>query len=184
MRFEPVVAENLHIPLMTLHDALLALDANNVEPILKPTKKTGRATSSPRRHSLMGIAVGTAQRLEWTGLSPRDANKAVAAKLNALGVKPTRGKDHITADTLRRWRGKISEIQPLVRSVPQMLQSKPSPEDLGWINAALNANNMMTEKWRAQIAALVPADAQRFVLVALENAISQMSLADPAKPLS
>src|SRR5216683_5662862 len=103
MRFEPVLAETLHVPLMGLHGALLALNENNIEPILKPTKRSGRATSSPRRYALIGIAVGATQQLEWTGLSPADAHKAVAAKLRALGIKPTRGKNGVTADTLRRW---------------------------------------------------------------------------------
>src|SRR5712691_5060325 len=123
-RFEPALTETLHVPLMSLHSALLALNENNVEPILKPTKRTGRAASSPRRSTLMGIAVGAAQRLEWTGLSPLDANKAVATKLNALGVKPTRGKGGVTAGTLRRWRDKINEVQPLLRLLPEVLQSE------------------------------------------------------------
>jgi hypothetical protein len=43
---------------------------------------------------------------------------------------------------------------------------------------------MLSEKWRAKIAALAPAEARRSVLLALENAISEMMLADqnPAKP--
>jgi hypothetical protein len=45
----------LHVPLMTLHSALLALNENNIEPVLKPRKRTGRATSSPRRYALIGI---------------------------------------------------------------------------------------------------------------------------------
>jgi hypothetical protein len=184
MRFEPALAESLHVPLMSLHSALLALNENNIEPILKPTKRTGRVTSSPRRYALIGIVVGAAQRLEWTGLSPEDANKAVAAKLNALGIKPTRGKNGVTADTLRRWRERINATQPLLRSLPQLLQSKVSAEDLGWIDAAHNAEILLTEKWRARIAALASADARRFVLLALGNSISEMTLADPAKPPS
>lgn len=183
-RFEPVLTETLHVPLMSLHSALLGLNENNVEPILKPTKRTGRAASSPRRYILMGIVVGAAQRLEWTGLSPAEANKAVAAKLKALDIKPARGKGGVTAGTLRRWRDKINEVQPLLRSLPQVLQSKLSAEDLGWINAAVNVDSMMTEKSRAQIAALAAADARRFVLLALEKAISEMMLADPVKPPS
>lgn len=184
MRFEPVLTESLHVALVILHTALLALNENNVEPILNPTPRTGRATSSPRRYALNGIAVGVARRLEWTGLSPLDANKAVTTKLNALGVKPTRGSGGVTAGTLRRWRDKINEVQPLLRSLPQVLQSELSAEDLGWINAAVNVDSMMTEKSRAQITALAVADARRFVLLALEQAVSQMMLADPAKPPS
>jgi hypothetical protein len=184
IQFRPVLAETLHVPLMNLHNALLALNENNVEPILKPTKRSGRATSSPRRYVLIGIAVGAARRLEWTSLSPLDANKAVATKLNALGVRPTRSSGGVTAGTLRRWRDKINEVQPLLRSLPQVLQSELSAEDLGWIDAAVNVDSMMTEKSRAHITALAVADARRFVLLGLENAIFQMDLADPAKPPS
>src|SRR5947209_1764021 len=118
---------------MNLHGALLALNENNVEPILKPKKRTGRAPSSPRRYGLIGIAVGAAQRLEWTGLSAAEANKAVATKLNAVGVEPKRGKSRVTADTVRRWRERTNETQPLVRALPQVLQSDLSAEDVGWI---------------------------------------------------
>jgi hypothetical protein len=181
--FEPVLAERLHVPLMTLQSALLALNENNIEPILKPTKRKGRATSSPRRYGLIGIAVGTAKRLEWAGLSPPDANKAVASKLKALGIKPTRGGGSVTADTVRRWREQIDGTQALVRSLPELLLSMPlSAEDSGWVNAALNAETMVTEKWREKITALAPADARRFVLLALEKAISEMTLTDPASP--
>ena len=80
MQFGSVRAETLHTPLLNLWSALLALNENNIEPILRPTKRTGRAASSPRRYALIGIAVGAAMRLEWTGLSKADANNAVATK--------------------------------------------------------------------------------------------------------
>jgi hypothetical protein len=108
----------------------------------------------------------------------------VAAKLKALDIRPTRGKGGVTADTLRRWREQISTTQPLLRSLPQVLESELSAEDRGWINAAVNADSMTTEKSRAQIAALAAADARRFVLLALEKSISEMTLADPPKPPS
>jgi hypothetical protein len=181
-RFEPVLAESLHVPLMSLHSALLALNDNNIEPILKSTKRTGRATSSPRRYALIGIAVGAAQRLEWTGLSPEEANKAVAAKLNALGIKPTRGKNDLTADTLRRWRERISETRPLLRAQLKLLDI--GAEDIGWINAGTNAESMLTEDLREKVAALAQAEARRFVLASLEASIRQMALADPPKSLS
>lgn len=184
VRFEAALAECLHVPLLNLHGALLALNENNVEPILRPTRRTGRATSSSRRYALIGFAVGAAQQLQWTGLSSADANKAVARKLATLGIKPTRGKGGITADTLRRWRERINATQPLLRSLPQVLQSELSAEDLGWINATHNADSILTEKSRAQIASLAPAAARRFVLLALEESIRQMALADPAKPPS
>ena len=129
----------------------------------------------------MGIAVGAARQLEWMGLSPLDANEAIATKLNAIGVKPTRGSGGVTAGTLRRWRDKINEVQPLLRSLPQVLQSELSAEDLGWIDAAMNVDSMMTEKSRAQITVLAGADARSSVLLALEKSITEMTLADPAK---
>jgi len=43
---------------------------------------------------------------------------------------------------------------------------------------------MLTDEWRKKIAALVAADARRFVLLSLEKSISGMKLADPAKPAS
>jgi len=65
-----------------------------------------------------------------------------------------------------------------------MLQSELSAEDLGWISASQNAESMLTDEWRKKIAALVAADARRFVLLSLEKSISGMKLADPAKPAS
>ena len=176
MQFESVQAQTLHVPLLSLSSALVALNENNIEPILKPTKRSGRAASSPRRYALVGIAVGAAQRLEWVGLSPADANKAVATKLNTLGIKPTRGKNCVTADTLRRWREQISVVRPLVRSQSQLERRDIGAEDIGWINAATNADDMLTEEWRGKIATLTPADARRFILSALEENIRQMML--------
>jgi len=185
IRFEAALAEGLHVPILSLHSALLALNENNVEPILKPTKRTGRATSSPRRFALIGIAVGAAQQLEWTGLSPMDANKAVAAKLNALGVTPTRGKGGVTADTLRRWREKVNTTRPLVRSLPQLLESELSAEDRGWMNATIQADDMLTGELKIKIQALAPSDGGRRVLRALENSVTKMNLAEnPPNPPS
>jgi hypothetical protein len=176
MRFETVREELLHMPLLNLAGALLALDQNNVEPILKPTKRTGRATLGSREYALRGIAVGTAMRLEWTGLSPADANKAVATKLNALGVKPTRGKEGVSAATVRRWREQIDVVRPLLELRPQECSG-----DLGWITAAMNADDMVTEEWRTKITTLATADARRFVFSSLEANIREMMLAFPAK---
>jgi hypothetical protein len=164
------------VPLLNLSSALLALNENNVEPILRPTKRSGRAASSPRRYVLIGIAVGAAMRLEWTGLLPADANRAVARKLNTLGIKPTRGKNGVTADTLRRWREQINVVRSLLRSQSQLAPRDTGAEDIGWINAAKNADHMLTEEARG-IAALTQDDARRFILSALEQNIRQMKLA-------
>jgi hypothetical protein len=160
LRFESVKAETLHEPLLNLSSALLALNENNVELILRPTKRSGRAASSAGRYALIGIAVGAAMRLEWTGLLPADANRAVARKLNTLGIKPTRGKDGVTADTLRRWREQINVVRPLLRSQSKLAPRDTGAEDIGWINAATNADDMLTDEWRGKIKALSAADAR------------------------
>jgi hypothetical protein len=176
MQFESVRAETLHVPLLNLSSALVALNENNIDPILEPTKRSGRAPSSPKRYALIGIAVGTAQRLEWVGLSPADANKAVAAKLKNLGIQPSRGKNGVTADTLRRWREQINVVRPLLRSRSQLEPRHVRTEDIGWINAATNADDMVTEEWRGKIAALTRADARRFILSAPEENIRKLAL--------
>ena len=56
-------------------------------------------------------------------------------------------------------------------------------EDTGWINAATNADEMLTEEWRGKIATLTPANARRFILSALEENIRQMTCF-PVKPPS
>ena len=101
-----------------------------------------------------------------------DANNAVARKLGGLGIEPARGKNGVTADTLRRWREKLNEVRPLLHLKP----SDIGAEDIGWIDAAKNADDMLTEELRGKIAALTPADARRFILSALEKNIRQMML--------
>src|SRR5258708_4603990 len=79
--FRPVLDERLHVPLMKLSSALLALNDNNVHPILQPNtpRRGGRSQDSPDRQALIGIAVGTVERLLWTGMELGEADKAVAA---------------------------------------------------------------------------------------------------------
>jgi hypothetical protein len=184
MRFEAALTEGLHIPLLNLSSALVALDDNNIEPILKPTKRTGRPASSPRRYAVIGIAVGAAQRLEWAGLAPAEANKVVATKVGKLGIEPARGKNSVTADTLRRWREQVNTVRPLLRA-----QSQPRPPAIGvaedgWIIAATNAESMLTAEDRTKIASLDSNDARRFILSALEQNVRKMELAFPVKPPS
>jgi hypothetical protein len=176
MTFQPALGEGLHMPLLNLHGALLDLNENNIAPVLRPAKRTGRAVLSSDRNALVGIVIGTARRLEWTALTPAAADKAVATKLAALGVKPARGKNDITAATLRGWRKRLKEVQPLLRVLPSLLCLEISPADRGWINAAMNAEEMLTEKWRSRVEALATAAARRFILDALENGVRQMKL--------
>jgi hypothetical protein len=176
MSFRLVLAEGLHVPLLNLHGALLALNENNIEPILKPVKRTGRAVSSPQRFNLIGIAIGSALRLEWTDMGPAAANEAIAAKLTALGVKPTRGRGGVTGRTVRGWRERVEATEPLLRALPRLLGQVISSEDLGWISAARNTEGMLTEKWSARIRALTPSTARRLILDALENSIRKIEL--------
>lgn len=75
IRFEPALREQLHVPLMDLHGALLALNDGTVERVLKPTVPAagGRKPDSPRQQKLVGYAVGAVGRLRWTGISPGEA---------------------------------------------------------------------------------------------------------------
>jgi hypothetical protein len=113
---------------------------------------------------------------ELSRCADRDADQC--AKLNALGIKPARGKGDVTANTVRRWGEKIDETRPL-RSVSQL---ELSAKDRGWITADINARLMLTEEERVKLAALADADARRFILDSLEASVRVMALADPLKP--
>lgn len=175
--FAPASTEGLDLPPLNLANALLALNNNIVEPILKPTPRTGRAVHSPRRFALMGIAVGVVRRLELTGMPLKDANREVANKLTALGIRPARGSGQkINARTLRDWRERVSEVGPLVRRFLEDPRREMSAEDLGLINAAVNANDLMTAEWICRLQAMPPGDARRLILDALEQNIREMNL--------
>jgi hypothetical protein len=180
--FELVLQEGLHVPLLNLNSALLALNENNVEPILKPTKRIGRAISSPRYYALIGNAVGAAQQLELTRLRPAQANKAIANKLSALDIKPTRGKNDVTAGTVRRWRERIDEVRPFLKLPSQKLVQQLSAEQSGWVNAALIAEDMLSDKSRTKIQALAPATARRFVLAVLDASVTAIGPWNPPNP--
>jgi hypothetical protein len=48
-------------PLLDLASALMALNANNVVPLLKPSPRSGRAYDSPMRQALVGFAAGAVE---------------------------------------------------------------------------------------------------------------------------
>jgi hypothetical protein len=108
------------------------------------------------------------------------ADKTVAAKLTALGIKPGRGPGGITSRTLRGWREGVDVARPLVGMLQQSPGDVMSAEDLGWVTAVINADEMVTGKWRCRIRGLAPADARRFVLDALEKNIREMKLGQAA----
>ncbi len=101
--FNSVLAEDLHVPILKLQDALTALDKNNVLPILKPIKTSGRAPSSHAYAALKGHAAATVMRLRRLHFDPDHACVLVAAGLVKLGVRPERGRGAITANTVRHW---------------------------------------------------------------------------------
>jgi hypothetical protein len=169
MRFSEILAEGLHIPLLNLHGALLALNHNSVEPLLKPTPSVGRAPESEPRQALIGFAVGTVGRLRWTGLSNPAAYKAVADTLQKMGVNPSRGSGRVTGRTVRNWCETVSA-------------------DVGGRTiAAMNANLMLSPKWQAVIKAQPPEKARKFTLGSLTVAVRKLSSnataeKNPSKP--
>lgn len=103
MRFQAVVYRSPQLPLIRLASALRELDKGHVEPLLAPapTQKGGRTADTTARQSLVGTAVGTVRCLEWTGLRPRDAQRAVADVLDKLEIKPGRGRPDNGAHSAR-----------------------------------------------------------------------------------
>src|SRR5262249_16631280 len=104
-------AENLHVPIMRLQDALSMLDHGETQPMLKRVRRPrgGRAPSSQTYASLRGYAAATVQLLQQAGLARDDAHKAVATELSRLGVRPQRGSGTVTATTVQNWCSVVAE---------------------------------------------------------------------------
>jgi hypothetical protein len=186
MRFSPVLREVLHMPLLNLSSALLALNENNVEPILKPRTQPrgGRSYDSARRQALVGIAVGAVGQLQWTGMRPAEAHKAVAAALNKIGVAPARGKRPIQPRTLREWCERVNAGYPLLRVIcssdPEALRHwayRANPDEAGLSAATVNAAEMLTDEARSRIEGLPVPAARDLVLRELSQTIRKMELA-------
>jgi hypothetical protein len=148
MSFDQVLAENLHVPLLNLMGALAALDENNVEPILKPTKGSGRAPDSPRRAALMACAVIAVRQLQDIGVGRHEAVQMVARTLSRLGVRAGRGSGAITDRTVRGWCERVAQgAGPIATQAALMMEphwnktieSKPPVERRKWILAMLSA---------------------------------------------
>jgi len=101
--FKVPFAEGLHVPIIKLQQALLALNDNNVLPMLKPVKRAGRVKSSDEREALKGWAAGTVQRLLQSGLKPAEAHRLVAKELRRLSVRSERRTGDISDTTIRHW---------------------------------------------------------------------------------
>jgi hypothetical protein len=65
LRFRRTVSDELHLPLINLASALAALELNNVQPILRPVPRTGRAPDSAARQVMVGSAAGAVRQLEF-----------------------------------------------------------------------------------------------------------------------
>jgi hypothetical protein len=104
-------AENLHVSIMRLQDALWMLDHGQTTPMLKPVRRRRgwRAPSGETYASLRGHAAATVQLLRQAGLARDDAHKAVARVLGQLGVRPERGSGTVTATTVRNWCDEVAK---------------------------------------------------------------------------
>jgi hypothetical protein len=176
MQFRVTLDELLHLPPLNLSAALLALNNNNVTPILKPTAtlKGGSAFDSVDRQVLIGVAVGTVGRLRWTGMSVLKAYRLVATGLVMLGIKPARGAGPITARTVKEWCQRLSANRPAIRSIlagGTAALAEAEPSDIAPMSAVVQADEMLSPKWQSLIERQ-PRDAARvFVVDSLRAAI-------------
>jgi hypothetical protein len=174
--FDPVLKEGLHLPLSNLVSALIALNDNNVAPILSPTPKPtgGRSPDSPDRLGLIGIAVGTVDRLLWTKMPSGEARRLVAAELVKLGIKPARGTRRIGARTIKEWCDRLSAdrvaVKPILASQPGAI-ANADPNDIARFVAVINADEMTTAKWRSILDRLPEPVARKFILDSLRTSI-------------
>jgi hypothetical protein len=106
--FGAPLAENLHVPLVRLQDALAMLDQGRTDLMFKRAKHPGGAFSDERHKGLKGHAAATVQLLQQIGLARHDAHQAVAKLLRQLGVRPERGSGTVTATTVRNWCNVVS----------------------------------------------------------------------------
>jgi hypothetical protein len=106
--FQKPLAGSLQLPIIHLMDALVGLDNNLVLPIVKPIRRRGRSRSSHAYAALKGHAAGTVRHLKEAGFSVKEAHRAVAKRLNKLGVRPERGSGPITEHTVRNWCDDVS----------------------------------------------------------------------------
>ena len=104
--FQQPFAQNLHVPILHLQDALRKLDEGAVPPMLKPVRRAGRA---PTHAAVWGYVAGTVSDSFKSGVSLEDARKRVAEALVKLGVRAERGNKPVTHRTVRTWCEKVSE---------------------------------------------------------------------------
>jgi len=127
--FEPVRAGGMLFPLISLCNALSALEDNNVLPLLKPKRRSAPSPSSDAYNALKGNAVFTVRRLIAMGMTPLQARKAVAHTLTEAGVRPARrgaygGTQSVTERTIRKWQEDINADVGFRTTAAQSLRAK------------------------------------------------------------
>jgi hypothetical protein len=157
MRFRTGLDHNLHGPLLRLLSALLALDDNNVDPILRPSRIGGRAPDSGFRQALIGCAVAAVGRLRWTRMDRKVACKIVAETMRKAGVDPARGANALTERTVRHW-------------------CETDAADVGRhsIIAAI-ADTLLSELWRTRLQSEPTNLARKLILDALVDSVRQLN---------
>jgi hypothetical protein len=101
--FQAVKEEKLQAPLLLLVNALIALDNNLVEPMVKPRSRRGRAPATLARQTVKAAAAYVVRRFQDFGCNRTAACQDVAKQLRELRIKPDRGSGQITARTVREW---------------------------------------------------------------------------------
>jgi hypothetical protein len=139
-----------------LLDALVSLDNNSVSPIVKPTRRRGRAGSSHAHLALKGDAAGTVRRLVAAGLNRSDAEEKVAAQLRQLGVRAKRGSGNVTAATVRNWCNEVSSDVSRKGTAAQV------------------CDTMFTDAEDKRFLTLSNADARRYALGSLSDWVQSM----------
>jgi hypothetical protein len=141
--FAQPLSDNLHVPILRLLDAPLALDDNHVEPMLRPVPHRGRAKSTQARAALKGQVAGTVMRLMQAGVPQLEACDQVAKALATHGIRPERSGQPTTATTVRHW---CDDVEA----------------DIGRQGtAAMVFQDMFVEEERKRFAALPSCEAQR-----------------------
>jgi hypothetical protein len=108
MLFRTVERESLHLPLIALYDALIALYSNKVLPLLAPAARPAIPPATEARQVTIGAAAYVVASLQRKGLRRPAACAAVAKRLGALGLRPERGPGALTGRTGREWCDRVS----------------------------------------------------------------------------
>jgi hypothetical protein len=128
--FDRPFSESLHVPLLRLQDALMALENNQVDPVVRAVRRRGRSASSVRQVALRANAAGAVRRLCEAGVERANAYRQVAKLLNELGVKAERGSKDLSATTIRHWCNKVAEDVSRSGDAARVYDSMFSPDEI------------------------------------------------------